>query len=492
MSDKLKSDFFFYFAFAAFIFGTKLWLINKYGNATPFWDQWDAEAASLYVPFHNGTLSLGDLLAPHNEHRILSTRLLALAELVLNGIWNPLLQMVVNAVLHVITLVLAILLMTQVIGRKYLPALLVFSALLFALPFGWENTLAGFQAQFYFVLLFSILSLWFTTTHEPFSAKWFIGLLFSGLAFFSLASGVFCIAASAAVSFIFYIFGYRRTLGQLLASALLTVFFVIGVHFTPVIPAHQVLKAGSAGQFLKAFFHILWWPCPNKFLGLLQNAPVILFGLWMVKKKPAAKDNQWFLVAILIWMIGTVASVAYGRAVAPLSPRYLDLFTIAVLLSFVCLLLLIKECPQKMKKYAYVAATVWILSVGTCAEVYNSRPNFPSLQIKKDQSTAEEINARNYVVTGNISCLEDKPWLDIPYPVPEHLASILNNPQVRSILPSNIAPPDRPIKEGYFDGFVAWLLANYSIFIGIGILAAVIGVLLNLFGWAEKGEKVPM
>ena len=36
-----------YVGFAIFVLGTKLVIIATYGNATPFWDQWDAEADFL-------------------------------------------------------------------------------------------------------------------------------------------------------------------------------------------------------------------------------------------------------------------------------------------------------------------------------------------------------------------------------------------------------------------------------------------------------------
>ena len=45
-------------------------------------------------------LGSGDLFTPHNEHRILFTRLLDLGVIWLNGGWSPLLQMTVNAFLH--------------------------------------------------------------------------------------------------------------------------------------------------------------------------------------------------------------------------------------------------------------------------------------------------------------------------------------------------------------------------------------------------------
>ena len=49
------------------VLGAKLWIIQNYGSATPYWDQWDAEAALLYKPYLEGTLRIGDLFAAHNR-----------------------------------------------------------------------------------------------------------------------------------------------------------------------------------------------------------------------------------------------------------------------------------------------------------------------------------------------------------------------------------------------------------------------------------------
>lgn len=32
-------------------FGANLWVIASYSNPTPFWDEWDAIAAAVYVPY---------------------------------------------------------------------------------------------------------------------------------------------------------------------------------------------------------------------------------------------------------------------------------------------------------------------------------------------------------------------------------------------------------------------------------------------------------
>src|SRR5436190_20770827 len=106
-----------YLAFSFLFLGFKFAQIHFYGNATPFWDQWDAEAATLYKYWFDGTLNFKYLVENHNEHRILTTRLLALVLIILNKLWNPLLQMVVNAGLHLMAVLLLNALITKVVGR---------------------------------------------------------------------------------------------------------------------------------------------------------------------------------------------------------------------------------------------------------------------------------------------------------------------------------------------------------------------------------------
>ena len=493
MKSKTGLVFLYYFAFASFLFGIKLWLIGKFGNETPLWDQWDAEAAGLYKPFVDGTLRFADLLTPHNEHHILTTSLLALLELIVNGIWNPLLQMVVNAALHITVMVLLVALITRAIGRNYLAALLAFSAFLFGLPFGWDNALSGFQSQFYFVLLFSIISLWLTTTHGSFSLWWNFGLFSSVLAFFSLASGIFCIGATALLGFIFYIFKLRKTNQQLAAIILLVGLFIAGVALTPVIAEHQSLKAGSVPQFFQTLFKILCWPSHSTFLGILHNAPELVFCTLMFWQRPAVNNPKWFLISLIIWTFGVASSIAYGRGSNPFVSRYIDLYAISILINFSCLLSIFEDFNKKWKLWSFLGLFIWIVSVVVCLQVYNANYSQKELRFYSDPRTDQEINTKNYVATGNINNLKNKTFLHIPYPTggAEHLASILDMPEVRSILPANIAPPNRPVKEGRFDKSVNFLIANYYVFIGLGLLSAVICGLLGFFTAAKKSEKIP-
>src|SRR5437868_5233180 len=56
-------------------FAGKLWLIHRSGTPLPFWDQWDGEGSDVYIPYFQHHLSWANFFQPHNEHRIVFTRL---------------------------------------------------------------------------------------------------------------------------------------------------------------------------------------------------------------------------------------------------------------------------------------------------------------------------------------------------------------------------------------------------------------------------------
>ena len=48
---------------------------GKYGSPMPDWDQWDAEGGALFIPWHKGEDLLPHVVRPHNEHRVILTKL---------------------------------------------------------------------------------------------------------------------------------------------------------------------------------------------------------------------------------------------------------------------------------------------------------------------------------------------------------------------------------------------------------------------------------
>lgn len=430
-----------FIGFAVFVLGVKLAIIAIYGNATPYWDQWAAEADQVYRPWLEGSLHWMDLFVAHNEHRILTTRLLALALLELNGrIWDPLLQMKVNAAIHVASLSLLLFYLNKAFSPRNKTALFIFSALLFAIPFGWENTLAGFQSQFYFLLLFSFVFLWTMSAYQTYSINWWMGVVAGGLCVVTMASGALTVLAGS------LILVFRRLIVKdkegvaISAIVLLIVLAVVTISLTPSIDRHAALKAQSVPQFLKALVTVLSWPT-NKLGVVIIQVPVLLLVMTIFFKKEYQSPAYLFIAAMTLWLFGQFISIAYGRAVGLTAPRYLDLFAIGLVLNFAALIILLSQANTKHKLSYGLGFVIWFATI-TISFFISAEKLSDDLKIKATKGLEQEKNVRAYLCTGDISHLQNKPFEFIPYPYPEILKSLLDNPAIRSVLPGNIYMPN--------------------------------------------------
>ena len=426
---------------ALILFGIKLLVIGTYGNATPAGDQWGGEANRLYAPFLEGRLEWSLMLAAHNEHRILVPRLLSLGLLSANGVWNPLLQMVVNAGLHVSLVCLLVSLLTKVVGHRQLPFILVFCLVLFGGPYGSENMLWGFQSCFYLLLLFSVGSIWLVNSASPFSTQWWAGAGLSVCGFFSLASGVFAPAALVGVGVLQYLLGTRTSRLHVASTLALACLFVIGVALTPSVAGHATLKATTLTQLFHSWNAVMGWPIKASALGpLIRNAPAVMFAVMVLRARPPAEDRRWFLLTLILWMFGQGLALAYGRAAGSVASRYMDLFAIDVLTNFACLLIVVQNGAAE-RRWAVPAAVAWtavVLAFLGYAVHKHYRLVMPH---RLEMARTQELNTRNYVHTSDMQHLSDKPHLHIPYPNPMRLAAILDTPSIRAILPRNIGAP---------------------------------------------------
>src|ERR1043165_168757 len=201
------------------ILGAKICLIAVYGNGTPFWDQWDAEAVNLYSPYRAGTLRLSYLLAHHNEHRILLTRLIALAVFVASGRWDPILEMMVSALVHTVAIGLLLVMLSHILDRAGTALLACFCTIAFAVPFGWGNSLSAFQVQFYLLVLLGPLALLILYSAVAWSARWWLGTIVAFAAYFSIAPGALTLPAFTSLAIIQLALGRRAGRGEWLGVA---------------------------------------------------------------------------------------------------------------------------------------------------------------------------------------------------------------------------------------------------------------------------------
>ena len=420
-------------AFALAVWGAKLWIIARFASATPLNDEWDAQAVNLFVPYMESTLSAAQLLGAHNEHRIFTGRVIALALFAANGAWDPILETIVNAAIHVALGICILLTLGSRLGRGGFAALALVTALLLAVPNASENPVWGLETHFYCVLLFGFIAIALLCGDTASPVRYGAGLAAATLSFLSLASGALVFLACAVI------IAAKRYLGTetgwrpwAMAAALLAC-FAVAVALTPTIAAHEVYRAHTIGQFVWAFEMVAAWPfrVHMTIATLLVNAPLAVLA-WRSLRKPPARDSvAWVLLGLGLWNGLQFAALAFGRAVAAIdSTRYLDICAFNLIVNFACAALLADSGRRRLLAGAWLAA----VAAGWAVQTAQDLPQ--ELAARHALTLVQEKNVRAFLTTGTFPPGASGADLSVPYPITERLAALLSDPKVRRILPS--------------------------------------------------------
>ncbi len=422
--------------FALAIFGGKLLLIDHAGGDLPVLDQWDAEGETLLRPWLEHRLDFAILAHPHNEHRLITTKLFVLGLFIANGQWDGLVEMTAAAVVHTGFAVLLLLL-----ARRWLrgPPLVLFAVLLLLLflpPFAWENTLNGFQVQFYFLLIFSVGHMWLALDADRIGKRWAAGQICGILAVATMASGLLSAVAVLLVLAARAAARRRLTAAQGATAAIAVALIVAGWLSRTVVPQHELLQAHNAGQFLSGLLHALAWPSPAWLpFGIV---PAGLFVYHRIRRHDWGETDA-VLLALLIWSWINCIAVAYVRGgEGPgivLSPRYLDLFALNAVLGFV---LIQVELPPARR---WLPGAAWLLLVAVFV-TDSSRTSWHEFIAPLTASRPhQEDHVRAFLETGRVDALRNLTWPEIPYPDGAVLAQRLEPAVIRAILPPSVRDP---------------------------------------------------
>jgi hypothetical protein len=422
-------------AVACIVLGAKLIAISALGSPVPLVDQWDGEAANLYSPYLKGTLSFADLFVPHNEHRILVFRILALVHLELAGGWNTRLEMIFGAIVETAAITwLASLLMPLVAPQRRM-LLACFVAFVFAFPI-YENALWGFQDQVYLALFFGIAGLAAFAAASPFSARWFCGLAAAFLSYFSFATGVATILAAGALAGLQVATNARKRCGREFAGIVV----MAAVALAMILWAASIAKPMSTPwTFIQGLFGFA-------VLVGVGFVPTVWFCYHTVARRPGISDRAWVVVGIGAWLGIQFVLLAYGRGVL-IAVRYTDVIVLAYAVGLMAVLAHADSAPaMRFGRYAGAGAVTWVFAV---VLAFAALGYYGSVLGAVDWSHAahqEMAKVQAYLATGNVDDLKSKGpgghGIEISYPIPQRLAKVLGDPDVRAILPPEIRPAD--------------------------------------------------
>jgi hypothetical protein len=415
------------------VFGAKLALIGFAGGDVPFMDQWNGEGESVVLPWLEHRLDFHSLARPHNEHRLITTRLFALGLFVANGQWDGLVEMVASAIVATLGVLVLLQLGWGWLHGGWLAGYAVLSLLLAAIPFAWENTLSGFQVQFYFLLLFSTGHLLLALRAERFGGGWLLAQLAGMLAAATMGSGFFSSAAVLAG------LGWRHpnprrwTLAQAGTAFVCLAVISVGWATRTVVPGHAPLQAHGAAQFLGSLWEVLCWPAPVWLpLTLLPGVLFLSFRL----RAGTWRSVDPTLVALLTWFLLNAAALAYvrGGQDTALSSRYLDLWALHPLLGTVLLFLAL---PGRGRAGVGI---LWMLALVGCLTLAGWRQRPAILQFREHR-LVQEAHLRRFLLSGDASELRHKTWPEISYPDANYMLELMRSDALRAVFPPSVRRP---------------------------------------------------
>jgi len=428
------------------ICGAKWWLINRFGNATPIWDDWAGEA-DILKRFIEGSLSPMQILASENEHRIAFSRVFWLLLFRIDRRWDPVFWMIAQAPIHALAITLFVRLAGTFMSGVGKASLAVFAACLGILPFGWENTLWCMEACVYGMILLGIAAIWLCWRHETLSARWWLGALLALGGLFTTAGGIFPVTATTLFLMARSLFERGKEPGKRFAgAAIVGAIAVFGVLITPRLPGSERLVAASFGSFFQALTGILSWPCDSHWACIVIQAPLLMLLLVLAFRRVRFNDGRWFVaIAGTAFWIQAVMT-AYKRCEGWNASRYCDAWIMLLIIQFSSLYFLRGNPGNRRHIMFFPIAAVW-LSVSILGALERSVNVLPRELVERHFTLLEmENNVREYLATRNSTFLQGK----IPFPDAARFQTILDSDIIRSILPPNLidsTPPLSPSEQ---------------------------------------------
>lgn len=440
-------------AMIVLILAVRLCYFAEFGSALPFWDQWDGEGWSLYRPMMLGTLDLQKLFEPHNEHRIVTSRLVAAGLFLANREqWDVVPLIIVNGLLAgAIYTGFALYLLRKAAPPIGLP-LAVLTILGGVLGHGWENFLQGFQTAF-FVLLAATLSgiVWAASARMRWHQPLVCGLL-AFVAVVSLGSGLLL---APVLGFMLLLrwrdqdsTGRRWLIATLILLAAVTMLaFHFRVRTSPAsVPLTTMLDAAAV---------LLSWPFPNLNVFSVLPWTFTALGLWRIIRGIDRRVCSLTMAGVACWVLLQIAAMALirGNHLADVPSRYTDIVIFGVIAN--AYFALDFFVGRTLRTPALRFAFGIFIALGICevtALGVRTGVGLIMMRARSVEFAAQRLNVSAYMVTGDESFMRNKPMFDLPHPVPNRLKHYLDDPTIRKILHRHVfATPKQPLAAALYE-----------------------------------------
>ena len=457
------------------VLGLKWATFDRFGSAMPDWDQWDAEAYYAIIPWFEHDHFLQNIFTPHNEHRVVLTKLQNLALTVLNGQWDARLQAVTNAILHSALATALWLLAVRLVALSprlplspspplpappslLLPALWLLAVALFGLPLAWQNVLGGFHSQQYWLLVTSFTAIVTLPFARPLTLRWWLGAAAATLALLTMGSGLLA-AAVVIVVVAFRILRCDTTLRSAWPTlALCAALVAVGAATRVEVDHHAHMQVKTLHDFFFSLLHSLQWPVPSGYDGLaiILWLPWFLVAMSVLRRRadfspPATVHLAQTITALGGWVLVQLLATAYARGAGADFPasRYMDTLTFGAMVNALCLAWLLRSPDSSAWSHALRLSSfrltplralgfVWLVTFLFGVTDLVTRNLDTEMPDAKKYYIAAEAHMRGYLATDDPAQLA---FPEIPYPSAGGIIDRLSHVCVRALMPAVLRAP---------------------------------------------------
>jgi hypothetical protein len=432
------------------VMAAQWWLVARAGTDIPFRDQWDVEGLWLYPAWRDGTLRLGALFQAHNEHRIVWTHLLNLSLFVLNGQWDPLLQMAAGAGLHAFGAGFLVHELARGSTSWKVQGCVAAGVALAFLPLAaWHNALWGFQTQFYFALIFSLMTFAWLGAVDPSPIKRLVGLAAGLAALLSMGSGELVPVALLGLAAL-RIAGKRRLEGAWRGVWPALVLLAVAVVLIKSVPPDKVLQSWythSLPQLAVGFMRAMAWPHVDQPLAaLVLNLPLMLAVMGRIARRRQPRAGEDFVLLLGGWATGNALAMAWARGGAPefqagiVPSRYVDFLVLLPLANTWCAIVLAAEVTSQWRTRARALAVGWgiFLFVGWLGVSLEAWRGIVQPRIHERLEPVKIMVA--FQTSGDGRVFIGQPPLYIPHQNLRLMMAVLHDPRIQGVLPPSLQP----------------------------------------------------
>jgi hypothetical protein len=299
------------------VLGVRLWIFSYAGSPLPYYDQWLAEFNNTFLQLAGGSGIWSMLFTPHNEHVLLTTKLVSWLGFSLNGYWDVRFLVVAAALVRAVEGALLFRLLSSGADKAARAIIWLGIVAIFVAPVSGFNLLCGLQVSFYFAELALIGSM-FCLLH--WSSAWRSGIWLCLLNLLGLCSMASALAIPVA------------TLGTHLASGqkrrgfwvawLLT--FASAITYALVMSGVAVPRTANTpiGERAAVFAELISWPLMGRGAGIALVFVALAGIVWLARNARLSQRPIPTVVGLGVFGAVNLLLIALNRPADDFHPRH--------------------------------------------------------------------------------------------------------------------------------------------------------------------------